>query len=209
MKHTFRCFLVGILSSLAFLLALNPAWAQKKTWDFEGDGHRRTQPSNNNMQPHIRKQDKSTSVGENALKHNQQVAIYLPHDIRSMNEPLSFHCNEHGQRIREFIEKSCLDYTSASTHQKYRLQFGRAGVAQQIFQVMGNGSTIRYAEFDPNDVYRVIYLSASAQQFAQSRGGGTQVAREGNLPQQARSPVFVPDLGAAIGAAIDIFKRGR
>lgn len=129
----------------------------------------------------------STTYGETKLKFNQHIAAYLPRDVRSY-QPVAYRCNDQGQRAESDVSGGCLDYVSASTHTKWRVRFVQpAGAGERIYQVNEHEALILHAQFDANDVSKVIYASAGASRYAAVNGSGeTQVAKENNAPTQAQ-----------------------
>ncbi len=134
------------------------------------------------------------------LRHNRQIAPYVPSDIKEVPGQVGVHtCNDRGEYAHDPIS-GCLNYSSASTNTSWRIRYGQAGAIIAIFKLNTrnvNGKKmqvpIRYVQFDAGHVNTVIYASDEASKYAAANGlGETQIATEAPTqapPQQQPAPV--------------------
>ena len=132
------------------------------------------------------------------LKHNRQVAPFIPSDIKEVSGQVGVHtCNEQGEYAYDPI-RGCINYSSTSTNTSWRIRYGQAGAAIAIFKLSTrnvDGKKMQvpslYVQFDANDINKVIYASAEASKYAQANGASqTQVVKgTGNSnPTQTGAP---------------------
>lgn len=199
MKFTSKCSLVF----LGAIVTASAAFAQGKAKAFE----RQAGPSH--------------EVEDIRLRHNRQIAPYVPSDIKEVPGQVGVHtCNERGEYAHDPIS-GCFNYSSASTNTSWRIRYGQAGAAIAIFKLR-NGQPTPHVSFASDN--SVTYASPEAKKFAQANGvADTQVvkgtvnsnptqtgARQQETPPQPSQRVNCKELSllerVACEAAANVFK---
>ena len=168
--------ILSVFACATMLAIATSSWAgrQVRAYDYKLDD------------PHPQKYE------DTHLKHNRQVAPYLPSDIKEVPGQVGVHtCNEQGEYAYDPIH-GCANYSSTSTNTSWRIRYGQHGAATAIFKLSTrnvDGKQMQvpslYVQFDENDVNKVIYASVLASKHAAANGSSqSQAVKESPTPPQ-------------------------